>query len=114
MVQSRGLKSIFSHDLDRAVFVTYFLGAVIPLLALGWVTHRYALPLIRNDTRTTAELVALVAAVACLSLVSFFALRRRFRIFCACLFRSAYSGLFSLYRFQYPGFRSLQLFCARA
>ena len=76
MVQSRGLKSIFSHDLDRAVFVTYFLGAVIPLLALGWVTHRYALPLIRNDTRTTAELVALVAAVACLSLVSFFALRR--------------------------------------
>ena len=37
-------QSLFDQKLDRAVLVSYFLGAVVPLLALGMVVVRYALP----------------------------------------------------------------------
>ena len=33
-------QSLFTQTLDRAVFGTYFLGAVVPLLALAGVIHR--------------------------------------------------------------------------
>ena len=38
------IQSVFSQKLDRAVFATYFLGAVVPLLALALLAHRYVLP----------------------------------------------------------------------
>jgi hypothetical protein len=35
--------STFSHAADRGTAVAYFLGAVVPLVALGIVTERYVL-----------------------------------------------------------------------
>ena len=71
---SRGL-SLFSHSIDRAAFVSYFLGAVVPLLTLAWVVHEYVLPTLQED-RVAHGLVALLVSVGLLSLASFEVLRR--------------------------------------
>jgi HD-GYP domain-containing protein (c-di-GMP phosphodiesterase class II) len=76
MAKSLGLQSIFSQELDRAVFITYLLGAVVPLLALVIVTERFALPAFQNDKQVTIGLIAAIGAVALLSLGSFLALRQ--------------------------------------
>jgi putative nucleotidyltransferase with HDIG domain len=72
------LQSIFSQTLDRAVFATYFLGAVVPLIALAVVIHRYALPTLDRgaDRYAMFGMVAMILAVGLLSLAAFFALRR--------------------------------------
>ena len=76
MESSGQLQSLFSQKLDRAVFGTYFLGAVVPTLALGFVIHRYALPSMSSDGSGTAGLIGVLVGVGALSLASFFALRK--------------------------------------
>jgi HD-GYP domain-containing protein (c-di-GMP phosphodiesterase class II) len=69
-------RSIFSQTLDQAVFVAYFLGAVVPLLAFAAVVQRYALPELGKDSQELWTAIGGMAAVALLSLAAFFALRR--------------------------------------
>ncbi len=70
------LQSLFSQKLDRAVFATYFLGAVVPLIALGAIAHHYALPALEGAARETAGLIGLFTGIGTLSLACFYALRR--------------------------------------
>ncbi len=77
--------SLFAQPLDRAAFVAYFLGAVIPLAALGFVTQKYleaaGLQTEAGVTllRSRLFLVALIVSIAILSLASFLALRHTMR-----------------------------------
>lgn len=68
--------SLFSQKLDRAVFASYFLGAVVPLVALGLVVHYFVLPALNSDQTATAAMVGLLVGIGVLSLAAFFALRR--------------------------------------
>jgi hypothetical protein len=44
---------IFSGELDRAAFIVYFLGAVVPLIGFGLVVDRFALPTLADrDARS--------------------------------------------------------------
>jgi HD-GYP domain-containing protein (c-di-GMP phosphodiesterase class II) len=70
--------SIFSQKLDRVAFTAYFLGAVVPLLALGVVIDRFVFPAV-TDTYVTLGLVGALVSIAVLSLGSFLALRRTTR-----------------------------------
>lgn len=67
--------SIFSWSLDRAAFVAYLLGAVVPLLALAVVLERQVLPAL-PDGAPRFGLIGLVLSIAMLSAGSFLALRR--------------------------------------
>lgn len=67
--------SLFAQPLDRAAFVAYFLGAVVPLAALAWVVRRWAWPALQGSEGAWSVLGVLVS-IAVLSLVSFLALRR--------------------------------------
>jgi len=71
--------SLFSQKLDHAVFLTYFLGAVVPLLALGWVAQRFALPVVEGDGFAQSVVSGLLVGAAGLALACFFALRRLVR-----------------------------------
>jgi diguanylate cyclase (GGDEF)-like protein len=73
--------SIFGQALDRATFIIYFLGAVVPLIALGILADRYVLAPITTETDAhgTVEVIGLVVSIAALSLICFFALRRTTR-----------------------------------
>jgi putative nucleotidyltransferase with HDIG domain len=73
--------SIFAQSLDRAVFLAYFLGAVVPLAALAWFFVVPALDGVRapaswlDDVRTLGLLgLAVSSGVLCLG--SFLVLRR--------------------------------------
>jgi hypothetical protein len=68
--------SIFSEELDHAICLTYFLGSVVPLLALAWTMSRYALPIAEHEAFATGGMVALIVSVGAVSLTSFLALRR--------------------------------------
>lgn len=70
--------SIFSQKLDRIAFVAYFLGAVVPLAALGVVVERFALPE-SQDPYATVGLIGAVVSIGLLSLGAFFVLRRTAR-----------------------------------
>lgn len=70
--------SLFAQPLDRAAFVAYFLGAVVPLAALAWVLHRYVRPALASDDGFL-WLLAGLAGIGALSLVAFLALRRTAR-----------------------------------
>jgi len=72
---SRNRNSIFSQKLDRIVYTTYFLGAIVPLIALAVLTNTFVLPSL-TDRLAWSGLVALVFSVGSLSLASFLALRR--------------------------------------
>lgn len=67
--------SLLSQRLDLSAFIAYFLGAVVPLVALGWVIEGYALPSAASDVKRLA-LVGLMLSIGVLSLGSFFLLRR--------------------------------------
>ena len=73
--------SIFAQGLDRALFLAYFLGAVVPLAALGFVFVRPALESSfgasswMDDVGSLARL-GVVASSAVLCLVSFWIMRR--------------------------------------
>ncbi|MEE8164307.1 MAG: HD domain-containing phosphohydrolase, partial [Myxococcota bacterium] len=66
---------ILSRKLDRVVFVAYFLGAVVPLVALGVVIDSYQLAALA-DPVSAIGLLGLVGSICLLSLSSFFMLRR--------------------------------------
>jgi len=70
------VKSIFSQKLDQSVFVTYFLGAVVPLLGLAAAVQRYVLPALGTDSRASWGMIGGIVAIGALSLSAFFALRR--------------------------------------
>jgi HD-GYP domain-containing protein (c-di-GMP phosphodiesterase class II) len=70
--------SIFSQSLDRVAFTAYFLGAIVPLLALWIVVDRFVLPGI-EDRLVSTGLIAFVSSIAILSLASFLTLRRSTR-----------------------------------
>jgi len=67
--------SIFSQTLDRVVYTTYFLGAIVPLIALAVLANVFVLPVV-TDRFAWLGLVGLVFSTASLSLGSFLALRR--------------------------------------
>ncbi len=67
--------SIFSQRLDRTTFTAYFLGAVVPLLALGFVVNRYVIPTVPEKGQIVG-MIALVSSIAILSLLSFLVLRK--------------------------------------
>ncbi len=70
--------SIFSHSLDRVAFTAYFLGAIVPLIALAFVVDRYVVPNI-GESRIILGVIALVVSIAILSLGSFLVLRQSTR-----------------------------------
>jgi len=71
-----GLQSLFSQKLDRALFATYFLGAVVPLLAFGYGVQRFALPAVEGDDLATQLILGSAVGITVLSLAAFFAMRR--------------------------------------
>ncbi|MFQ5418055.1 MAG: HD-GYP domain-containing protein [Myxococcota bacterium] len=78
MSAAKNTSSIFSQKLDRVAFTAYFLGAVVPLVALAFVTERFVLPTLA-DRPVTVGLIALILSIGSLSLGSFFVLRRTTR-----------------------------------
>ncbi len=78
MAAEQSSASIFSQKLDRVAFTAYFLGAVVPLIALAFVVERYVFPII-TDRLATFGLIGLIASIAVLSLASFLTLRRTTR-----------------------------------
>ncbi|MBW2695637.1 MAG: HD domain-containing protein [Deltaproteobacteria bacterium] len=76
MRRASGLQSIFSQQLDRALFATYFLGAVVPLLAVGYLVQRYAIPAVEGDSLAISVLLGITLGIVILSLAAFLALRR--------------------------------------
>lgn len=70
--------SIFSQNLDRTALTAFFLGAIVPLLALCIILERFVLPVI-EDSLVRAGLIAGVASITILSLASFLTLRRTTR-----------------------------------
>jgi putative nucleotidyltransferase with HDIG domain len=70
--------SIFSQKLDRVAFTAYFLGAVVPLVALALVIEKFVFPAV-TDTYVTLGLIGMLTSIAVLSLGSFLALRRTTR-----------------------------------
>lgn len=67
--------SIFSHKLDRVVFVAYLLGGIVPLVALGVIVERYQLMAL-YDPLSKIGLLGLVTSITFLSLGCFLMLRR--------------------------------------
>ena len=66
--------SLFSQRLDRAVFASYFLGGIVPIIALFVVVDTWVLPQYADDPMRWGWLVGL-GFLAVLSLAVFFALR---------------------------------------
>ncbi len=66
---------MFSGDIDRAAFVVYFLGAIVPLTGLAVVVDRYVLPTLDNRNAEIG-LIAGVLCVGALTLGAFLALRQ--------------------------------------
>jgi diguanylate cyclase (GGDEF)-like protein len=76
--------SLFGHEPDRGTNVAYFLGAIVPLIALGIVLERYVLaPFLPGVERFfnlgRAGTLALFMSIATLSLMCFLVLRRLVR-----------------------------------
>jgi len=67
--------SLLAQPLDRAAFIAYFLGAVVPLAALAWVVRRWVHPERLADQARWATL-GLLLSIGVLSLASFLVLRR--------------------------------------
>ncbi len=78
MPDSQETGSIFSHKLDRVAFTAYFLGAVVPLVALGFVVERYVFPTL-SDRLSAIGLMGALGSISVLSLLSFLVLRRSAR-----------------------------------
>jgi len=67
--------SIFSQRLDRSTFTAYLLGAIVPLIALGFVVQRYVIPEL-SDKNQVLGMMGLVGSIAALSFLSFLVLRK--------------------------------------
>jgi len=72
---SRSQLSIVEQSLDRAAFVAYFLGAIVPFAVLVWLLDGWVLPAMSDGLARTG-LLALAASLAVLSTASFLLLRR--------------------------------------
>ncbi|MGI9592748.1 MAG: HD-GYP domain-containing protein [Myxococcota bacterium] len=70
--------SLFSQKLDRVAFTAYFLGAIVPLIALGIIVDRFVLPTV-SDRLASIGLIGALVSIAVLSLASFLTLRRTTR-----------------------------------
>lgn len=70
------LGSLFSQKLDQAVFVTYFLGAVVPLVTLAFASDGYVFPALERDPTAISCWIGVLVGISVLSLASFLALRR--------------------------------------
>lgn len=70
--------SLFSQKIDRVAVVTYFLGAVVPLVALGAVAEHYVLPNM-SDRTAILGLMGMIGSIGVLSLASFLILRHMTR-----------------------------------
>ena len=75
-MKTPGLQSLFSQNLDRSLFAIYFLGAIVPMLALGYLVQHFALPTVQGDSYATSLILGLASGISFLSLAAFFALRR--------------------------------------
>ena len=73
-VSQRNLSMLW-QDLDRAAFLAYFLGAIVPLVVLGGTIERYILRE-SSDELAAMTLMGLITFSALLSLGSFLMLRR--------------------------------------
>ena len=69
---------MLSGEIDRAAFILYFLGAVVPVVGLGLVVDRFVLPTL-DDRTVELTLIGALACVGALTLVSFLALRGMMR-----------------------------------
>lgn len=69
---------LLSDQLDRVAYSTFFLGAVVPLLALAVTLERFVLPGLADRDTAMAWILASVS-IGVLSLGSFFALRHMTR-----------------------------------
>jgi len=78
MTVSEHTSSASSRNLDRVVFVAYFLGAVVPLVWLGVVIDRFALPGL-DASYSTLGLIGQFTFTGLLSLGCFLMLRRKTR-----------------------------------
>jgi len=74
MGRNRHAFSLFDQALDRAAATVYFLGAVVPFGALGWLVLQWARP--RGFDVRADWFIALLGLIGGLTLLSFFALRR--------------------------------------
>lgn len=75
MVAVPDRNSIFSQRFDRSVFIAYFLGAIVPLMALAFVVERFVIPEMPDSLAVTG-LIALVCSIAVLSFLAYLVLRR--------------------------------------
>lgn len=75
MGNSRAKLSIVGQSLDRAAFVAYFLGAIVPLVVLAALLQIWVLPSVA-DGPARAGLVALALSIGILSAAAFLLLRR--------------------------------------
>jgi putative nucleotidyltransferase with HDIG domain len=66
---------IFSGELDRAAFIVYFLGAVVPLIGFALVVDQFALPTL-EDRKNELGLIAGLVSTAALTFGAFLVLRR--------------------------------------
>jgi HD domain len=71
----RSQLSIVAQSLDRAAFVAYFLGAIVPFVVLAWLLQGWVLPAVSDDL-ARAGLLALVCSIGVLSTAAFLLLRR--------------------------------------
>jgi len=76
MKTPKKLESRFTQTLDRAAFATYFVGAIVPLLAFALVTQRFVLPAMGDDSRALWTVIGFFTVVGLLSLAAFLTLRR--------------------------------------
>jgi putative nucleotidyltransferase with HDIG domain len=76
MPDHRGLQSLFHQKLDRALFASYFIGAVVPLVVLAWLVHSFALPALAERGLATATVIGALCGAGVLVLSGYFATRR--------------------------------------
>ena len=67
--------SRFTKQIDRAALTNYFLGAIVPLVALAFVVDVYVLPELESAQQSTA-LIGAVVCIGVLSLGAFITLRQ--------------------------------------
>jgi HD-GYP domain-containing protein (c-di-GMP phosphodiesterase class II) len=73
----RARLSITEQSLDRAAFVAYFLGAIVPFVALAVVLQKWVIPAVDDETR--ARLVVVALSIGVLSAGAFLLLRHATR-----------------------------------
>ena len=71
-----GLQSLFQQKLERALFASYFVGAVIPLLVLAWLVHTFAMPGLAERGFATATVLGVLFGAGLLVMSGYLATRR--------------------------------------